>query len=163
FDRNQEALGKVLEQARANASTTRDPTLRKLGYLYITAMDSARADREGWEPIKAELPELEAITSRRELGRMFARLEQRDIAAAVHARGVMRLETALAESSMTLVAQRDPHAIYHKMTVADLGRLAPSVDWPAYFTEVGVPSLAKPGAKLDVSQPGFVMQLDHLI
>ena len=228
FDRNQEALGKVLEQARANASTTRDPTLRKLGYLYITAMDSARADREGWEPIKAELPELEAITSRRELGRMFARLEQRDIAApfrfgpeadpqqssinigqlyqaglglpdrdyyfkhdprsealrtayvehlerlfqllgldeakaAVHARGVMRLETALAESSMTLVAQRDPHAIYHKMTVADLGRLAPSVDWPAYFTEVGVPSLAKPGAKLDVSQPGFVTQLDHLI
>src|SRR5438874_8233155 len=31
FDRNQEALGKVLEQARANASTTHDPTLRKLG------------------------------------------------------------------------------------------------------------------------------------
>ncbi|TMB02681.1 MAG: M13 family peptidase, partial [Deltaproteobacteria bacterium] len=35
------------------------------------------------------------------------------------ARRLLQFETALAESSMTLVAQRDPNAVYHKMTVRE--------------------------------------------
>jgi predicted metalloendopeptidase len=68
---------------------------------------------------------------------------------------VLRLETALAESSMTLVAQRDPNAIYHKMAVRDLQTLAPGIDWQAYFAAIGVPALGSPDAMLDVSQPAF--------
>ena len=228
FDRNQEALQRVLEDAVAKAATTRDLTLQKLGILYRSVMDSTRADRDGWRPIEGDLEQLEAITGKQDLLKMFAKLERRGIAAPfrfgpeadpkqsamnigrlyqaglglpdrdyyfktdpkseelrgeyvahlgrlfrllglagtqadAHAQGVMRLETALAESSMTLVAQRDPNAIYHKTTVKELGLLAPSIDWPAYFTEMGVPSLAKPDANLDVSQPGFVRQLEHLV
>src|SRR6185312_563105 len=80
--------------------------------------------------------------------------------AATDAAAILKLETALAESSLTRVQQRDPHALYHKMTVKELGALAPSIDWPAYFTAVGVPSLASPDAKLDVSMPAFVRQFD---
>jgi putative endopeptidase len=69
---------------------------------------------------------------------------------------VLRLETVLAESSMTLVAQRDPNAVYHRMTVRELQTLAPGFDWPAYFTAMGVPALGSPDARLDVSQPAFV-------
>jgi putative endopeptidase len=68
---------------------------------------------------------------------------------------VLQLETALAESSMTLVAQRDPNAVYHRMTVRELQTLAPAIDWPAYFTLMGVPVLGAPDATLDVSQPAF--------
>ena len=69
---------------------------------------------------------------------------------------VLKLETALAESSMTLVAQRDPNAVYHKMTVRELQALAPAIEWPAFFGMVGVPALGSPDATLDVSQPAFL-------
>lgn len=69
---------------------------------------------------------------------------------------VLRLETVLAESSMTLVAQRDPNAIYHKMTVRELQAIAPAFDWPVYFIAVGVPALGVEDATLDVSQPAFL-------
>jgi predicted metalloendopeptidase len=73
----------------------------------------------------------------------------------------MSLETALAESSMTLVAQRDPHAVYHKMAVKELAGLCPSIDWPTYFRGVGVPSLTAPTATLDVSMPHFFVGLQQ--
>lgn len=68
---------------------------------------------------------------------------------------VMALETRLAQASMTIVQQRDPKAIYHKMSVADLEKLAPGVNWVGYFKAVGVPQLASASATLDVSQPEF--------
>jgi putative endopeptidase len=79
------------------------------------------------------------------------------------AAAVMKLETALAESSLTAVQQRDPHARYHKMSVQELGAIAPSVQWTTYFAEAGVPMLASPSAKLDVSMPGFVRRFDGLV
>ncbi|HXQ29356.1 MAG TPA: M13 family metallopeptidase [Gemmatimonadales bacterium] len=76
---------------------------------------------------------------------------------------VLALETALAESSMTLTAQRDPAAVYHKLTVPDLAAIAPAIAWPAFFAALGVPSLAAPGATLDVSQPAFLRQVNAQI
>jgi predicted metalloendopeptidase len=228
YDRNQEALRRVLQQAAANAATTKDPTLRKLGVLYASCMDSARADREGWQPIAAELKSIDAILKPAELWRTFARFEilglatpfnyqpeadpkqstlniaqiyqgglgmpdrdyyfkddpksqatrteyqahvartfqllgESETAAHADADRVVKLETALAESSMTRVAQRDPDAIYHKMSASALKDLAPTVDWSGYFKAVGNPDLAKAGAQLDVSQPGFVKRLDALM
>ena len=78
------------------------------------------------------------------------------------AQRAMRFETALAESSMTLVAQRDPNAIYHKMTVRELQALAPALDWPALFGGLGVP-LADPAAALDVSQPAFLRLVSAMV
>ena len=88
--------------------------------------------------------------------RTLALLGEPDSTAQRDAQQVMTFETVLAESSMTLVAQRDPNAVYHKMTVRDLQALAPALDWPAFFVAVGVPLLGSAGAALDVSQPAFV-------
>jgi putative endopeptidase len=79
------------------------------------------------------------------------------------AQSVMALETALAESSMTRVAMRDPHLLYNKITVKELGALCPAIDWVAYLNEVGLPALANPAATIDVSQPAFMRQLNRLI
>ncbi len=228
FDRNQDALYKVLESTRQAAEGGQDPALQKLGILYVTTMDSVRADKDGAQPIAAELAAIKAIQSKVELRKMFAKFQRdgrsaplrfgpeadpkqstmnigqiyqaglglpdrdyyfkndpksdtlrreyvahlgrlfrlagvADAQADANAQTVMRIETALADSSMTRVAQRDPKAIYHKMTVKQLGLLAPSVDWGAFFTESGVPSLAKPDAQLDVSQPAFVRQIGNLV
>ncbi len=90
------------------------------------------------------------------VARTLALLGEPDSTAQLHAQQVMTFETALAESSMTLVAQRDPNAVYHKMTVRDLQALAPALDWPAFFVAVDVPLLGSAGAALDVSQPAFI-------
>ena len=226
-DRNQAALQRVLEGTAAAARTENDPTLRKLGLLYLACLDSARADREGAAPISASMARIDAIKTREELrkfwaqmaldgapgpfrfgaepdrensrinlaslgqgglglpereyyfrrdpksdslraeyvahmGRMFALLGEPADRAAADAGRVMKLETALAESSMARVQMRDPHATFHKMKTADLAALAPGIDWKQFFSEVGVASLAAPDAPINVGTPSFVRRLDQL-
>jgi putative endopeptidase len=64
----------------------------------------------------------------------------------------LRIETALAKSSLTRVERRNPHNTYHMMTIGELGHIAPAFDWTHYFTVQGAPGVAK----LNVSQPEFV-------
>ncbi len=97
------------------------------------------------------------------MGRMFQLLGDAPDAAATKADAVMKLETALAESSLSAVQMRDPKALYHKMTVGQLGTLVPGFDWPAYFAETGVKPLASATASLDVSMPGFMRRLGALL
>ena len=83
--------------------------------------------------------------------------------AGTDARRIMELETALAESSLTAVRQRDPEATYHKMTVKQLQALCPAFDWAAFFSAVGVEPLRRPSASLDVKMPGFMRQLSRMV
>ncbi|HYL16270.1 MAG TPA: M13 family metallopeptidase, partial [Terriglobales bacterium] len=76
--------------------------------------------------------------------------------AAAEAQTVMKIETALAQGSMTRVERRDPQKVYHKMTVQELQALAPSFQWNVYFTKVGLPSLHS----LNVASPGFFKTLN---
>ena len=76
---------------------------------------------------------------------------------------VMKLETALAESSLSVTEQREPEKLYHKMTVRQLRELCPAIDWPALFSEVGAASLTRADAPVDVSMPAFMRQLGRLV
>jgi putative endopeptidase len=65
-----------------------------------------------------------------------------DSAKAIRQAGaVLQLETRLAKASRKLADLRDPYKNYHKMTVAALAKLAPDIDWAAYFQATGVPKL----------------------
>ncbi len=72
---------------------------------------------------------------------------------------VMTIESALAAASMTQVERRDPNATYHKLTVAELGALAPGFAWREYFGQIGAP----PIADLNVQQPGFFQAASALL
>jgi putative endopeptidase len=72
---------------------------------------------------------------------------------------VMRLETALAQASLTAVQQRDPASQYNRMTVAQLASLAPHFDWPAYLAQRGLPGIES----VNVMQPGFLKEADRLV
>ncbi len=67
------------------------------------------------------------------------------------AKDVMAFETQLAQASMDKLTQRDPHAIYNKKSIAELQKLAPEIDWTAYFNALGVKGLDS----LNVSQPAY--------
>ena len=60
---------------------------------------------------------------------MFQLIGESPADAASHASVVMRIETALAKGQMTRVERRDPPSLYHKMSVADLHKLAPEFSW----------------------------------
>ena len=79
------------------------------------------------------------------------------------AQKVMKIETALADSSMTRVAMRQPEAIYHNMSVAELQAMAPGMDWAGYFKAAGLPTLASPTGRLNVSVPSFARQIGNLM
>lgn len=87
--------------------------------------------------------------------KMLELLGDKPEAAAAEAETVMRIETSLAQSSMTRVERRDPQKLYHKMTAAELATLAPSFPWHAYFAKVGLTSLTD----LNVAAPDFFKTL----
>ena len=62
-------------------------------------------------------------------------------AARTGAEAVMRLETALAQDSRCRAAckLRNPYASFNKMSVDAALKLAPGIDWKAYFAGVGAP------------------------
>ena len=68
------------------------------------------------------------------------------------AEAILRIETALAKAQLTRVDRRDPHKVYHLMTVAELQGLAPAVPWSSLLAEQGAPGVAK----LNVTEPAFV-------
>src|SRR5258708_8968900 len=87
--------------------------------------------------------------------KMLELLGDKPESTAAEAQTVMRIETALAQSSMTRVERRDPQKLYHKMTAAELEALAPSFPWQAYFARVGLTSLTD----LNVASPNFFKAL----
>jgi putative endopeptidase len=67
------------------------------------------------------------------------------------AKGILDLETKLAESSLTRVERRDPDKTYHKMNRSELRTLTPNWSWEDYFQEIGYTNIDF----VDVSAPKF--------
>jgi putative endopeptidase len=65
---------------------------------------------------------------------------------------VMEIETALARATLTRVERRDPYKVFHRVPLAELGKLAPAFDWKTYLEGMGVPDTKV----LNASQPAFL-------
>ena len=91
------------------------------------------------------------------VARMFELLGESPPLARQHAAVVVRLESALAHATLTQVQQRDPHAVYHRFTLAALHALAPRLDWGEYFKSTGM----APAPWLNVAQPKFFHELNQ--
>ena len=74
----------------------------------------------------------------------------RDLAAR-EAAIVMQIETGLAQASMSRIEQRDPHAIYHVMDLAQLDQSTPNFSWRDYFREIGYPQVTR----INLAMPKF--------
>ncbi|HQQ95212.1 MAG TPA: M13 family metallopeptidase [Bacteroidia bacterium] len=74
------------------------------------------------------------------------------------AKSVLALETEIAKSHRTPVELRDPQANYNKMSIADLQKRSPAIDWNAYFTSLNIHC-----DSVNVSQPGYYEALSKLL
>ena len=72
---------------------------------------------------------------------------------------VMRLETALATASLTRVDRREPHNLDHKMSIAQVSALAPSLNWPQYFASLGLGDVQS----VNMTQPEFFKALNTVL
>lgn len=77
-------------------------------------------------------------------------------AAQAGAAAIMNLETALATGSKKRTELRDPVANYHKLPLAEVQKLTPHFDWPAYFKALEIPA----PAEIDIGQPEFMQAFD---
>jgi putative endopeptidase len=93
------------------------------------------------------------------LEKMFTLMGDEESAAKANAQTIVRLETRLAKASKTRVELRDPQANYNKMTVAEVNKITPNIDWAKHFDRL---KLSKSESFI-VGQPKFLAELDKMI
>jgi endothelin-converting enzyme/putative endopeptidase len=93
------------------------------------------------------------------VARMFELVGAPQESAAASAITVLRIETLLAQATLTKVEQQDPYAIYHRITLPALSKLAPHFNWTAYMKAAGF----NPGPWLNLSEPRFLAAVDQLL
>ena len=72
---------------------------------------------------------------------------------------VMAIETQLAKASYEKVKMRDPHANYHKMSVEELKKNIPGIDWDVYFATLGLQGVTE----LNVGQPEPIQEVANIL
>ena len=75
------------------------------------------------------------------------------------ATAILAFETKLADASMDRTLRRDPKSRDHKMTVAELQKQAPGIDFPRYFKLAG----SAPVDSLNVGNPEFFQKFSGLV
>ncbi len=72
---------------------------------------------------------------------MFVLMGENEEMAGKKAKNVVSIETALAKVSRTPAERRDSEKNYNKMTLAELQKLSPNIDWKAHLSDIGVPNM----------------------
>ena len=93
------------------------------------------------------------------IAKMFALAGESREKADSEAQTAMNFETTLAMASMPRAQMRDPHAVWHKMTLPQLEGLAPSFPWEGYFRERNAPQFSA----INVAQPDFFKEANRLL
>jgi predicted metalloendopeptidase len=93
------------------------------------------------------------------LTRMFHLLGDDDATAQQEAQAVLKIETQLAEAAFERVKMRDPKNRDHKMSVAELAKLAPEFQFQRYFQEIGAPSFTE----VNVIPPDFFQKVNGVL
>jgi len=94
------------------------------------------------------------------VAKVFTLAGAKPAVARADAQKIMALETEMAKASLTRVARRDPSATDHPMSTDSLKKIAPAIDWTAYFRSAGV---AKPVTRVNVAEPAFFARINTLI
>ena len=197
---------------------------QKIADLYNLSMDSTKLNKDGYEPIKADLQRIALLKTNQELIKLMPELYMSGIdtyfsisveadqmsskenlvqtfqsgislgereyyldndahtkeirekyqqhilkmfklvgfteaQAKTNMEAVLKIETRLATAAYNNVKLRDPHANYNKMTVAELQKLVPVINWTDYLKALGL----KNTKVLSVSQKESLVEVGKII
>lgn len=91
--------------------------------------------------------------------RMFVLLGDTPADAARRASDVMRIETALAQATLSRVEQRDPYKQFNKRDARGLQAMTPQFKWAGYLAGLKQPALDQ----FNVTEPRFYAQFNALL
>ncbi|KAA6311917.1 Neutral endopeptidase, partial [termite gut metagenome] len=72
---------------------------------------------------------------------------------------VLKIETRLATAAYDNVKLRDPYANYNKISIEEVQKLVPSIDWNTYFTTLGL----KEVKEINASQKESLIEVENII
>jgi putative endopeptidase len=141
-------------------------------FSFVARSDPADARRQmAWlRPDGLGLPDRDAylktdersVTRRREyrahLERMLNLAGAAPERAGAGADAVLAIETSLAGATLDATARRDPNAVFHVMTVADLQALMPAFDVARYIAATRTTKFSR----LNVAQPEYLKAVNRL-
>lgn len=88
--------------------------------------------------------------------RMLELLGDPTATATAEAKLILSIETTFAKASMPLTDQRNPQAIYHPKTLAQLTQITPNFSWKQYFIDIGHPEITS----INLAMPEFFKALN---
>lgn len=92
------------------------------------------------------------------VARMLQFLGEKPKKAKANADKILALETAMSQPRFDRVERRDRRKSYNPMTVSDLQKLTPSIDWNAYMANIGLKNVDS----LVVSQPKYMVAMEAI-
>lgn len=87
---------------------------------------------------------------------MFGLIGSDEKTAAANSESIIKLETAIAKASRKMEDLRDPYKNYNKMSVSEVNKLTPSIQWPEIMTALGLKNVDT----IIVGQPEFFTALE---
>ena len=108
-----------------------------VGYMFPGKLGLSR-DYYIDEKVKDKLEKYQEFVAK-----MFQEFGDDEATAKKNAATVVSFETSLAKPMMTKEDRRDARKMYNPMSVEELQKLAPAIDWNAYLTGIGVTDIDK--------------------
>jgi putative endopeptidase len=93
------------------------------------------------------------------VARMLQFISEKPVEAKVNANKILSLEIAMAKPRFDRVERRDSRKSYNPMSVSELQKLTPSMNWKNYLDGLGLTNLES----IVVMQPKYVSELESLL
>lgn len=125
--------------------------------IYVGAGSLGLPDRDYYVSDDADSKEKRDLYVKH-VAKMLKYLGCKDADALKQAKAILVLETAMAKPRLDRVERRDSRKTYNPMTVAELQKLTPAINWTNYFKTVG---MGQPEMVI-VSQPKYMTALQEI-
>lgn len=126
--------------------------------VYVGAGSLGLPDRDYYVSDDADSKEKRDLYVKH-VAKMLKYLGYKESEANKHAKNILAFETAMAQPRLDRVEQRDDRKTYNPMTIADLQKLTPAINWTNYFKGVG---MGEPSTVI-VSQPKYMTALQDIL
>ena len=122
------------------------------GYIFPGGLGLSR-DYYVDEKVKDKLEKYQEFVAK-----MFQEFGDDEATAKKNAATVVSFEASLAEPMMTKEESRDTRKMYNPMSVEELQKLAPAIDWNAHLTGIGVTDIDK----VIITDPGYFKAMTEI-
>ena len=139
-----------------NAGPSQDPKNADQVIMHLYQGGLSLTDRDDY--LKKESQEMRDKYVEH-VAKMFELTGTEPAAAAAKAKGILALETQMAQNSMSRVDRRNPDLTNNKRTRKELQASTPNFNWDSYFTAAGAPAFDD----LNVGMPDFIAKLNKII